>query len=114
MTQHMDALTLANERRCEGARFRRGLATLPMDEGCEMVAELLLDPDVSAHIAAMPVRRCLTAIHRLGESKVGAIMREGLMLRPNPKIRDLTARERRALARVLHERAARYRPVKAA
>lgn len=116
MTQHMEALTLANQRRTDGARFRRELAELSKAEGCETLAHMLVgdDGDMPPHVDGMALRRCLSAIHRVGESKVRDIFRDAGMYRFDPKVRDLTARERRHIALALMRQARKGQEVRAA
>lgn len=101
MSQHMEALALANETRIEGARFRRYIRGLSRADGCATLVEMLVDPDMPDYIGAMYLRRYLGCARSIGTAKIASLFEEADMQRRDPRVRDLTQRECRALARAL-------------
>lgn len=106
-TQAAEALSFANERRCALAEIRARIQALPFEEGCELVASILDQPE--GHEEAFPVGRMLLSVHRFGEQALATALREAGVLTADKKVRQLTERQRRALALVLRGRAAGYR-----
>lgn len=101
-TQAFAALARANEIRLANANFIRRLRALPSDEGRELVARLLEDPDLElehgAAIHALSLGRLIGSIRSIGPSKTGSLLwRAGVATRDR-KVRALTNRERNAVA----------------
>lgn len=109
MSQHMDALAIANTIRCEGLRIRRELSALPVAESRQVAADLLRNPTEA--IAAMRIGYFLTAIRLCGERRAAQLMNRASLYRAGNrpisgawkpgKLRPLTDRERLHLADVV-------------
>lgn len=101
MSQHLDALQQANQVRSASAATRRQLREMSYHEGCEQVAGWLLD-DPLPEIEATRLVHLLTSIRRCGETMaLKAMRRVGIpqtRLNHLIRVRDLTDRERVALA----------------
>lgn len=101
MPQNMQALAKANERRLGGARFRREVGELDSVEGLKRLAEAL-DEDMSEALGSLTLEGFLSAAHRMGRHRAERFARAaGLIRRSNTRMRDLTQRERWALAATL-------------
>lgn len=105
-TQAAKALRAANERRAILAALREHIATLGLRDGCAFVANLLDDP--GEHEAAIPVGRLLMSVDRFGMQSLTLALRDAGILSADKRVRDLTPRQRTALADVLRDRASRY------
>lgn len=103
--QALEALSLANGNRLKAAAWRRETAALPMREGLLAMALELAQPD---RAASMPVHRFLKTAHHMGTFKAQQLLAFADVnpVRANRPLRDLTPRERHALAFELHRRAA--------
>lgn len=101
MTQHLEALALANEIRTGGARFRREVGKLDQRGGMRRLANEL-DGEIPADVGALQLEAFLCAAHRMGHQRAARFLRAaGLWRKPNTRLRDLTRRERDALAGTL-------------
>jgi hypothetical protein len=99
VTQHMDALTLANEIRFRRADIKRELLTLPDGpSAARRAADLLMDPP--DFLLGMDVAALIGSCRRFGPARVGRVLRMAQVsgLR---KVRDLTERQRDALVATL-------------
>lgn len=103
--QALEALAVADHRRIEGARFRRGIAERP--DGLFALAEALEDPDDV--IGSIQLGRYLRSANGVGQDKADRIVvHAGVSPRRIIKrVRDLTERERRLLIAELCRRAER-------
>lgn len=93
-TQHLEALALAESARLAHARVARAIR-----EGGPLVAvEALTHPDET--IGAMRLKRVLGAVPRYGSHRIGRLLASvGIPSgRLDRRLRELTERERRAIA----------------
>ena len=99
--QALAALERANRSRLAQCDRIRELHALPYTASLALARDWLLDPDEV--IGAMRLKRLLGGIHRFGPVMVSrAVNRAGVTPgRLNRRVRELTERERRALAEVL-------------
>lgn len=104
--QRHDALQRANRVRVLCGQFTTRLSAMPQDDAINEAIDLLDDIDMLE--AAMPVRRLLYAIPRVGMNKGMIVLRRAGIMNADRRVRDLTLRQRRALADVL-ERHGWYR-----
>jgi hypothetical protein len=72
MSQHMDALQLANERRMERARLKREIQQLPPAEAWARAADILADPPAS--LSSLLLTDYLMWQHRFGKHMTGRFM----------------------------------------
>jgi hypothetical protein len=93
--RHM-ALMVANERRTAIADQRRLIASLPQQDGLELVSDLLAYP--TAAVAAMPVGRLLLAVRKVGVSTVGTWLSIASVRSADRRVDQLTERQRMALS----------------
>lgn len=106
MSQHMEALAIANTVRYEGAAQRREIAALPRKDAMREAADRLLDPPPG--LQRMKVGHFLTAIPRVGEVESAKLLKRsgiydrvpqiGPAFRDVNKRRVLSDRQRRNLA----------------
>ena len=99
--QRMSALRVANARRTGMAKQRQRIMCLPHLEGCELVSDLLQFPTEDA--AALSVERLLTAIHGVGRLRLGRWLARADIRTPDRRVRELTDRQRTALASVVRK-----------
>lgn len=102
--QHMVALQSANRVRLGNARVKAEIAALPRAEGFALVAEVLLDPADPA--ASIRVGALLDSIDHNGPKVSQAQLRAAGIWSRERFVRELTVRQRRALAEVLRAKAA--------
>lgn len=105
--QHLLALSLANEIRLASGQWRRKVARQSPSRGRLTLAATLERKTFAPEVGALRLSRFLTAASRVGPGKAAEICRDAGILRRDPRIRDLTLRERAALADVLRRRAGR-------
>jgi hypothetical protein len=103
--QSMQALALANHVHHSGARFRRMVAQQPAAEARITLAQTLERNGFEPGVGALPLHKFLKAARGIGETKAETICSNAGLWRTNPRIRDLTLRERSALAGVLRHNA---------
>jgi hypothetical protein len=96
LDQRHQALMVANERRTAIADQRRLIASLPQQDGLELVSDLLAYP--TAAVAAMPVGRLLLAIRKVGVSTVGTWLSIASVRSADRRVDQLTERQRMALS----------------
>lgn len=102
--QQQDALTLANHVRLQCSRIKTEIAGLSQRDGCLRVAAML-DSPVDGPAGALRVGALLESVHRLGLHKSARLLRDAGVFSPQRRVRDLTGRQRRALAGLLREMA---------
>lgn len=107
--QSMQALAVANEIRTAGLRWRREVASQDAVSSRETLARTLEAGDFSLEVGALRLVAFLTAASRIGEYKARKMIGEAGILRRDLRVRDLTERERGALAVALRRRAAETR-----
>lgn len=100
----IENLTLANQIRVASAHWRRDVFARPSMEGRLTLAETLEGEDIPREIGMLRLRRYLMSANRLGERMASHICREAGIARRDPRVRDLTVRERMALAAALRRR----------
>lgn len=103
--QSMRALARANEVRIGSMHWRRKVSRQPAVQGRLTLARTLERNGFPPEVGALRLRRFLTSGHRIGERKAGEICTEAGLIRRDPRIRELTLRERSSLAAALRRRA---------
>lgn len=104
-SQRLRALQAANAIRIAQSRWRQRVHALEATGGRRYLANCLEDTDLEREIARLPLRRFLQSARALGPRKATEIMRAANVLRHDPRIVQLTTRERYALALELRRRA---------
>jgi hypothetical protein len=104
--QSMEALARANKIRLGGLRYRRKVASQPAGKGRLTLARTLERNGFPPEIGALRLRRFLASAAGIGEWKAAEICNDAGMARRDPRIRELTLRERSSLAASLRRRAA--------
>jgi hypothetical protein len=94
--QRFEALAIANRRRVRGANVRRHIRGLPLLDGVMEVARFLKEQDDD--VWAMPVSRLVFSVHRLYEKKGTPMLFAAGIHAHHKRVRDLTDRQREALA----------------
>lgn len=97
--QNVAALKYANVVRVKCASFKRALADLPMDEAIPQAAALLEDGKSTE--CAMTVRMLLFAIPKIRDDKSRRLLKRAGIHSGDVRVRDLTERQRLALADLL-------------
>lgn len=97
LEQRREAMERANDRRRRGYEVVAELASCGKVEARVRLCALLLDP--SPAVGALRVRRLLCALPGCGRCWSGRVL--ALLGRPDPLVRDLTARQRAELARLV-------------
>jgi hypothetical protein len=103
----MSALELANEIRLASMRFRKKVGAMNASDGCKALAKTLEHNGFERGVGALRLHRFLTAAKLVGDEKARRIVYDAGVFRTDCRVRDLTLRERSALASVLRQRAAR-------
>lgn len=97
MSQHMDALALANERRLAQFRCRKSIKAMSRTDGLRAVAELLRDPPV--YVGSMRVLDVLGWPRQMGGQYATRVLRRSrARCSPVVRVMDLTERQRLVLA----------------
>lgn len=97
MSQHMDALALANERRLAQFRCRKSIKEMARPDGLRAVAELLRDPPV--YLGSMRVLDVLGWPRQMGSQYATKVLkRSHARCSPVVRVMDLTERQRLVLA----------------
>lgn len=97
--QSIHALRLANDTRTSQHAFRREMAAVSYAEGCQRVARLLVgDDDMDDAIGRMRVGRFLNTIRRFGPLNIERSLNAAGIVSEERRVRDLTNRQRVALA----------------
>jgi|DEB0MinimDraft_3_1074331.scaffolds.fasta_scaffold05868_4 hypothetical protein len=108
--QHWEALDRANEVRYAQAELRREIAEIkPMSAGCYALADSLelSDPTAPGYADYLRNVTCLRYLkwgHGIGVQRANAILRDAIV-GPHRTLSSLTDRERKSLARALHDAA---------
>ena len=90
-------------------RWRRKVARQPAVDGRITLARTLERNRFQPEIGALRLRRFLTAAKAIGDYKASEICNEAGLWRRDPRIRDLTLRERSSLAAALRATKGRRR-----
>ncbi len=101
-TQRERALELANQIRSANATTCRELRGLPFREGADLLADLLESGQVGA-AGSMPVGRLVKCVRLIGDEGARRLMREADISSQDRKVRQLTVRQRQALAFALRQ-----------
>ena len=109
MSQHMDALALANETRLRQVHLRRQLRELTASGGLELLADMMAAPDdhLDEPLGSLRLIDAVRAIRGIGPARADEIIDRSSPHPPNGlrRVRDLTERERRLVAGALRRRA---------
>ena len=106
MTQHMEALVVANARRLEKARIRREISALPMRDGLAALADLL-DDGPCPGLGCARIADALAFVRSVGPRDAERMLHRAERFPPSAGtlVRDLTDRQRRVIAAALRRRA---------
>lgn len=105
--QRLNALGNANAKRIAGAEFKRGIKTSGPVDGAREVAALLLG-ERNQILESLRLYDVLTAIPKVGRTRATTwISAIGVHASANRRVRDLTPRQREALARMVGDHADR-------
>lgn len=99
VAQQMSALELANRTRARSAEVRLEIACLSKESGRERLADLLCAHD--ERIDPIPVGRLLMTVRGVHDVKSGELLRAAGVLSSTKRVRNLTDRQRLALAQHL-------------
>lgn len=102
--QMMANLEYANQVRVGIARVRKEILAMPKCDAALLVADLLESDTTHQYFGYLSVFRALDTIRSIGRVKIAWIVREAGVLTGDRKIRDLTPRQRHAIASLLRER----------
>ena len=105
LAQTMSALERANEIRLEGMRYRRKVGRMDAVAGRVQLAKTLEHNGFAPGVGALRLHRFLTAARLVGDEKARRMVYDAGVHRTDCRVRDLTLRERSALAAVLRQRA---------
>ena len=109
MTQHMDALSLANETRLRQTHLKRQLRELPASGGLLLLADMMAAPDehLDGPLGSLRLLDAVRAVRGIGPRRADEIVDRSMPHPPSGlrRVRDLTERERRLVARALRRRA---------
>jgi hypothetical protein len=108
-TQHMQALARANEVRGRNASFRRTVAAMPSRAGAELVADVVETDYEHETLGTLPMDRLLMTVSGLGEHKTARCLAAAGVGSHHKRLRDLTPRQRAAVAAQLRLWALGYR-----
>lgn len=97
-TQQMLALSVANEKRRGVAAFKVEVAGLRPREAADVVAEAILKDYEDRIIGTARIRPLLLSVPGLGNVKVMRCLKLAGVEYPDKRLRDLTARQRTAVA----------------
>lgn len=102
LEQSFEALSIANRVRAEKVAIKERIGGLGRDAALEAAARIAEAPDGPA--AALSVAHLVRAVPRMGEMAVVTACRRAGIMSADRKLRDLTGRQRRALAETLRGR----------
>lgn len=105
--QRTDALALANHVRIASARFKEDIAGRSETEGRRLVAEFLANP-ITGPTGHLKINRLILAIDRVGDQQLRLILRYAGVHNPEKHVRNLTDRQRMALAEVIEDKQILY------
>lgn len=105
VAQRDAAMALANQIRSAMKNIKGEIKPLSHRDGCARVAEFLIDPEEPA--AAIRVRALLRAIRLMGNTKADNLLWQAGIANGDKRVRELTDRQRVALADHLRVRAGR-------
>lgn len=101
MSQCLDSLALANERRLSLADIKRQVRALPFPEGMPFVADLLDQPDGHA-VDYVRIGQLMNSIRRWGPTKTERCLHSIAEVRSvDRRVGEMTRRQRTALAEYL-------------
>lgn len=109
LPQCMQALGRANEVRLTNANFRRTVAAKPPREAAELVAYTVEHEHDDDSYGALATDRLLRFIPHLGQQKVTKCLMAAGVVNQSKRLRDLTPRQRAAVAAQVRLWAAGYR-----
>jgi hypothetical protein len=101
MSQHMDALKLANEMRLAQTAFKTYIRGMGWIEAREALANEILDP--SPAVAAMYLHKLLDGLPRGGPWQTERVLEQVGLRNTNRRLRELTERQRNVLADAVRE-----------
>lgn len=106
--QQHAALRRANEIRVAQSRIRKALAALPASDGLALAADLITAEPLDSAVASMPVGRLLRHVRGIGHPRSEALLSwaAGTPIKASRRIRQLTRRQRTAIAQALRAKAA--------
>lgn len=107
--QHMAALASANEKRTGMAAFKRSVRCLSTRAAAERVAQTLEQDWDDRILGSMRARHALMCIPRLGQTKMTTCLVSSGVRNFDRRLRDLTPRQRTAVAFHLRHWALNYR-----
>lgn len=109
LPQHMQALADANVKRKAVAGFKNRVRALPARDAAELVADAIECDYQDPFIGCIRTRALLLAIHRMGDMKASKCLTLAGVAHHDKRLRDLTPRQRKAVALQLRIWAAGYR-----
>ena len=98
LPQHMQALQTANVKRTKMAALKREIAALSSREGAALVADIVendADDDVRGGVRIRPL---LVSVTGIGDEMAGVCLRKAGVSYYEKRLRDLTDRQRAAVA----------------
>lgn len=101
MVQHLEALQKANDVRSSNACVKQRIKAMTRDDALRAAIEILLDPTQGT--GAIPLNGLLRCIHTIGDSKIDKLCKKEKIGMADRRIRDLTLRQRTALAETLRK-----------
>jgi hypothetical protein len=107
--QHMRALTLANEHRLGVAAFKARVRDLPARAGAELIAYTIEHEYDSEILGALRTRHALLSVRSLGVEKMTRCLVFAGVPNFDRRLRELTPRQRKAVASQVRLWAAGYR-----
>lgn len=109
MSQHLDALQLANETRLRQAHLKRHLREHAAGDGLMLLADMMAAPDehLDGPLGSLRLMDAVRAVRGIGPQRADEIVDRSMPHPPSGlrRVRDLTVRERRMVARALRRRA---------
>lgn len=98
MSQHLEALAMAQERRSAIASIKAGVARLDRRRGATAVSGMLLSPDEV--VGAIPVDALLRSVHQIGLSRAARLLAKAGVTR-RLRVREVSPACRERLAKLL-------------
>lgn len=108
-TQAREALAWANEVRLSNATYRREVLAMSPRAGAEYVADSIEQDWESECLGSIPMDRLLMSVRRLGAGKMSRCLTVAGVSYHHKRLRDLTERQRVAVAAQLRLWGAGYR-----